>query len=166
MVTEEGIVIRQQGVYAWVKTVRTSTCESCAERDTCKTLGGGGQDMEVEAINTAHAKAGDEVIIGFETASLFKLSFLIYLFPIFCMMGGAVLGQHLAPQYGWDESALSALLAFAAFGLAFGVIRLLSYRLAQNEKYRARVLRVKRYPAPPEAGYLPPEAAIGESCER
>ncbi|HSO20180.1 MAG TPA: SoxR reducing system RseC family protein, partial [Desulfosarcina sp.] len=46
---------------AWVKTTRSSACESCSSRDACQ-AGGGGQEMEVEAINTADARVGDRIV--------------------------------------------------------------------------------------------------------
>ncbi len=104
---------------------------------------GGGKEMEIEAMNMAEAKVGNKVVVTFETASLFKLTFLIYIFPIICMIIGAVIGDKMAPEYGMDTSALSAIVGFSFFLAAFLIVRLLSDSLAKNAKYRARVTRVK-----------------------
>ncbi len=141
MATEKGIVTRVDAGMAWVTTKRTEACEGCAARGGCHTLGGG-KEMSVEAINSVKAKAGDLVVISFETASLVKLSLLIYVFPIICMIVGAVIGQETAPKYHMDESALAALLGFAFFFVAFFIIRLVSKRFSDNEDYRARVVRI------------------------
>ena len=142
MSTEEGIVTKVEKETAWVKTKRTSSCEACSERDTCRTLGGG-KEMEIEAINQADAEVGNKVVVTFETGSLFKLTFLIYIFPIICMIIGAVIGDKVAPDYGMDSSALSAIVGFVFFLAAFLIVRLLSDSLAKKAKYRARITRVK-----------------------
>ncbi len=145
MVTETGIVIQTTPDTAWVKTTRYSSCAGCSGKDTCHSLGGG-KEMEVEAINTAGAKPGDRVVLSFETGAMLKLSFLLYIFPVAAMVAGAVLGQHLAPQYRMDESAAAILFCFLAFALSFLVIKLLGIRLSGNERYRARVIRISRVP--------------------
>lgn len=144
MVTEEGIVSRANKSLAWVKMVRSSACESCSERDACNSMGGSGNEMEVEAINTAGAKAGDKVMVSFETASLFKVSFLIYLFPVFSMIAGAFIGQTIAKKYHGDPSAYAAGFSVLFFSIAFFIIRGVSKILAKDSKYRAKILRIRQ----------------------
>lgn len=155
MVTEHGIVIRADASTAYVRTIRTSACEHCSSKTTCQTLGGG-QEMEVEAINLAGAREGDRVVLSFRSSSLFKLSFLIYIFPVLAMIVGAVAGQANAPRYGLDDSVAAVLGCIIAFALAFGVIRLVGSRLGDDDRYRAKVIRISRLPLYPE-----PE----ESCD-
>ncbi|HAO19475.1 MAG TPA: Fis family transcriptional regulator [Desulfobacteraceae bacterium] len=143
LVTEEGIVIRAEKLVAWVKMVRSSACESCSEKDTCNSMGGSGHEMEVEAINAAGAKAGDKVVVAFETASLFKVSFLIYLFPVFSMIAGAFIGQGIAKTNHGDPSAYAAISAFLSFLIAFFIIRAVSKVLAKDSRYRAKILRIR-----------------------
>ena len=114
MATEQGVVLRTDSKAAWVKTVRSSACEGCTARESCHTTGGG-RDMEVKAINSAGASVGDRIVLSFETASLLKATFLIYVFPIILMIAGAVLGQVLAPLIEFSPSGLSVLLGFAFF---------------------------------------------------
>ena len=96
MTKEEGVVIKTDTATAWIKTIKTSACASCSAKSSCHTMGGG-KEMEVEAINTAGARIGDRVVIGFETASLLKASFLLYVFPILGLILGAFIGQTAAP---------------------------------------------------------------------
>jgi sigma-E factor negative regulatory protein RseC len=144
MATEQGIVIRLGADSAWVKTTRTSACEACAAKSSCITLGGG-KDMEVEAINEAGAKVGDTVKIGFKSSSLLKLSFLIYIFPIICMIAGAVIGQKFALSLSYDESALSAVFGLLFFGIAFLFIRAKGNRLAEKQEYRPKITRILKH---------------------
>lgn len=143
LTTEEGIVIKADRATAWVKTTKTAACESCAAREGCHTMGGG-KEMEVEAINIAGAKAGDRVVIGFETASLMKASFLVYVFPILCMIAGAAAGQEIAPSWGLNISLLSAVMGFGAFFLAFLIIRFMGDKMSEKDKYRAKVIKVRK----------------------
>ncbi len=142
MATEKGVVIRVGEDTAWVKAVKTEACESCSARDTCNTLGGG-KEMEVEAINGIGAGVGDKVVIGFETSSLFKLSFMVYIFPIICMIFGAVIGQETAPAYSLDPSTLSAIFGFTFFILAFFIIKIIGKSLSGKEAYRAKIIRIR-----------------------
>lgn len=139
MVTENGIVVRTEARRAWIKTVKSSACEGCGSRDLCDS----GKECEVEVANTVDAGVGDEVVIGFASGSLVKVTFLLYMVPVICMIAGAAVGLRIAPTYGVDESAMSAALAFASLGLAFLFLRLFSGRLAANEKYQAQILRIR-----------------------
>ena len=150
MITEHGVVIRANASTAYVRTIRTSACEHCTSKSTCETLGGG-QEMEVEAINLAGAREGDRVVLSFRSGALFQLSFLLYIFPVMAMIAGAVIGQSHGPRYGMDETTAAVVGCFIAFGLAFGIIRLVGSRLSGDNRYRAKVIRISRLPLYPEA---------------
>lgn len=141
METEKGIVTRIDSAFAWVKTTRTGTCDSCAAKDSCRVMGGG-KEVEVEAINAAGAKIGDEVLIGFKSASLIKLSLLVYTVPILGLMIGALVGQKAAGVFSVDVSALSAVLGILFFLLAFFFVRAKSRRLALKEEYHPKIIRI------------------------
>ncbi|QTA92407.1 SoxR reducing system RseC family protein [Desulfonema magnum] len=144
MATEEGIVIKvSNSGTAWVKTTKSSSCEACAARDSCHSMGGG-KEMKVETINTAGAKVGDKVIIGFETASLLKAAFLVYVFPILSMIAGAVIGQEVAPNYNFSAPYASVTLGFMFFFLAFLLVRIMGIKMSKKEEYRAKIIRIKR----------------------
>ncbi|MGD8433881.1 MAG: SoxR reducing system RseC family protein, partial [Syntrophobacterales bacterium] len=106
MMTEEGMVKRTMGTKAWVVTTRSEMCEACASQGACKVLGGG-KEMEVEAMNTAQAKPGDQVLLTLEDQSLIKLSFLVYMFPILALIAGAALGQKVGPLLSINQELAS-----------------------------------------------------------
>ena len=141
MATEEGIVCRINASTAWVATTRSSACETCASKGSCSTLGSG-RETEVQAINTAGAQVGDRVVISFKTASLFKITFLLYIFPILAMFAGALLGQTAALFLHVDATSVSVVCALLFFLLAFGLVRLGGNRLAQKDEYRPKVVRI------------------------
>lgn len=145
MATEEGIVCRIDAGTAWIATSRSSACETCASRGSCSTLNSG-REMEVQAVNTAGAQVGDRVVISFETASLLKLTFLLYIFPILTMFAGALLGQTTAPFLHFDATTLSVACALLFFLLAFCLVRVSGNRLARKDEYRPKVVRILKRP--------------------
>jgi sigma-E factor negative regulatory protein RseC len=138
MMSEEGIVKRTIGTKAWVVTTRSEMCEACASQGACKVLGGG-KEMEVEAINTAQAKPGDQVLLTLENQSLIKLSFLVYMFPI---LAGAALGQKVGPMLSINQELASFGLGAIAFGLAFLIVRKKDKKLEQAGSTIPNVARI------------------------
>lgn len=98
--------------------------------------------MEVEAVNRMGAAEGDRVLITCETSSLLRISFLIYIFPIVCMVIGAVIGQQTAPKLNFDPSLFSAFLGFAFLALAFLMVRSIGRKMSADEKYKPRIARI------------------------
>ena len=143
MATEEGIVTRLDDGTAWVKTKKSGACESCASRHSCNVMGGG-DEMEVETINTAGADVGDLVVISFETASLLKATFLLYVFPILCMFVGALVGQETASSFQINPSVLSAVVGFLFFLVSLLFIRIRANKMGQQDQYRPKIVRVKK----------------------
>ena len=140
MATEQGVVIRTGTGTAWIKTVQSTSCKSCSERKSCNSTGGA--EVEIEAINTVKAKPGDLVIISVAPASLLKATSLLYMFPIACLVAGALGGQKLAPIFNWGESTAAAITGFSAFFLSMLFVRYKSNRMVKQDRYRAHVLRI------------------------
>lgn len=155
MASEEGIVIRTAQQTAWIKTHRSSACESCSSRDACSTIGGG-KEMEVEALNRIGAAAGDRVLISFDTGKLMGISFFLYIFPILLLIVGAVLGQQFAPHLGMNPSVASALGGFALFAVAFLLVRWGSTTFVKKEGYQPSISRIVS-----RAEALPPSEGCG-----
>ena len=141
MATEQGIVLRTDSQTAWVKTVRSSACDGCSAKGSCHAMGGG-RDMEVKAINTAGARVGDRIVLSFETPSLLKATFLIYVFPIILLIVGAGLGQMLAPAIDLNSSALSVLLGFAFFFSALIIVKARANKMAKKQAYQPKVIKI------------------------
>jgi sigma-E factor negative regulatory protein RseC len=148
LATEEGIVlcIIDSSASAWVKTKKSAACESCGSKGSCNVMGGG-NDMEVEAINTAGAKEGDVVVLSFSSSSLLKATFLLYVFPVLCMLAGAIFGNETAPYFNYSPSGFSAVSGFFCFFVSLLIVKTLGNRLADNKKYRPEIIRVKKQTA-------------------
>jgi sigma-E factor negative regulatory protein RseC len=140
---------------AWVKTMRSSACAACSSRNACHG-DGPGEEMRVEAINTANARVGDRIVLSIATASLLKASFLLYVFPILAMIVGAFLGQAVAVIRGMDPSGLAALGGCLFFGLAFAAIRMTGRHLEKNTRYTPEIVKIRRHrPLSTDAAVLP-----------
>ena len=141
MATEEGVVIASGTNTARVMTTKSSACEACSARRSCHTLGGG-NDMEVEVLNSVGARVDDRVVIYFETASLLKASFLLYFFPVLGMLAGALVGHHFALSRNWDPSLGAAVLGFLGLFLALAFVRIRGQKMATRNSYKPKIIRI------------------------
>jgi sigma-E factor negative regulatory protein RseC len=143
MATEEGIVTKISGKgsqTAWVRTSQSSACKSCSSRHSCNPEKG--REREVEAINLVGAEVGDRIQISIETGSLLKATFLLYIFPVICMLCGGLAGNRLSAQMGLDPSPAAALVAAISFLGAMAVVRLGAGRMALKTEYRPKITRI------------------------
>lgn len=141
MATEQGVVLRIDSEAAWVKTTRSSACQGCTARKSCHTQSGS-QDMEVKALNIAGAREGDRIVLSFETRSLLKATFLIYVFPIIFLIAGAAIGQVLAPLMAFNSSTLSVLLGFAFFFNALFIVKTRANKMAKKNAYQPKITKI------------------------
>ena len=140
MATEEGIVTHIEQVdTAWVKTVRSSSCEGCASHDSCESAG---KDMKVKAINLVGAKVGDRIILNFQTGALLRATFLLYVFPIICMIIGAFVGQKAASSMGYSPPVMSVVAGFLFFTIAVLVIKIKSDTMSRKQEYQPKIIRI------------------------
>ena len=124
-----------------MKTIKSGACEGCSARGSCHSLSDRGE-MEVNAINEAGAKVGDRIVLSFETASLLKATFLLYVFPILLLIIGAAIGQETAPYFNFNPSGFSAIIGFSFFFAAVLVIKIKTNKLAQKNEYRPKVIKI------------------------
>jgi sigma-E factor negative regulatory protein RseC len=96
----------------------------------------------VKAINEAGAREGDRILLQFETSSLLKATFLLYVFPILVLIVGAVLGQAMAPRLNFNPSGLSALTGFSFFFGAVLIVKTKANRMARKNEYRPKIIKI------------------------
>jgi sigma-E factor negative regulatory protein RseC len=144
MAIEEGIVVKvaeQKTPTAWVKTIQSNTCKACASRDSC--MESKGNEREVEALNLVNAKVGDLIQISIDTKALLKATFLLYVFPILCMLIGGIIGHVIGLSRGMaNTSPISALVAATFFFGAMIIVRLRAGRMALKLEYRPKITRI------------------------
>ena len=139
MATEKGIVTKIGAGTAWVRTLPSEACAGCSSCGTCNAQR---EDTEVEAINEVGARIGDRILIDIKTSAFLKATFLLYIFPIIGLTAGAMLGVHLAEQYGYDPSACSAAFGFAAFFLSVAFVRVKGNQMGRQRAYRPKIIKV------------------------
>ena len=142
MATEEGIVVKVDSSTAWVKCIKSAACESCSAKAFCNTAGGSDDDVEVEAINAVGAKVNDRVTISFETSSLLKVSFLVYIVPVLFLILGVVIGNKIAPIFNYDQSIFSVLVGFLFLVAAFFFVKAKGKDLSTKDAYKPKIIRI------------------------
>ena len=145
MATEEGIITKVYSSTACVKCTKSATCESCSAKSFCDTAGGGANDdVEVEAINTVGAKVDDRVTISFETSSLLKVTFLVYMIPVLFLILGAVVGDKIAVIFNYDQSIFSVFAGFLFLFIAFFFVKAKGKELSRKDAYQPKIIRILR----------------------
>ncbi|MBT3177540.1 MAG: SoxR reducing system RseC family protein [Desulfobacula sp.] len=140
MITENGVVTNATKAVAWVKTTRSGACESCSSKGSCGT-GNSQKEMIVSVKNTLNVGKGDNVIIGLETKPILFLTFLLYVFPVICLLIGALIGNNLASYFQLDSSLSSMISGFLFFGFSFYIIRKKNNSLSKKEEYKPFLVR-------------------------
>ena len=137
MMHETGLVTRiQETGFASVTPLRGEFCGSCPCRGTCQVLGGK-TERQIVAINRVGATVGDWVLVSIGAGSFLKISSIVYLLPILALVAGSYVGEKYSTQI-WpagNPETVSILTGLFCIGISLMVIRLLSGRLSQNQKY-------------------------------
>ncbi|MGD9365362.1 MAG: SoxR reducing system RseC family protein [Desulfobacteraceae bacterium] len=158
MATEQGIVV-QVGLndrnIALVKTVQSSACEACSARHQCNP-GDRGKEREVEAINSVNAKVGDLIQISMDTSALLKATFLLYVFPIICMLIGSFAGHVIGNNMNVGASMVSVLCGIASFVAAMLIVRYRAGHMALKQKYQPKITRIISRAKPEDPSLTPP----------
>ncbi len=143
MATAEGIVTKVYSSTAWVKCTKCAACESCSAKGFCDTGGGtSNDDVEIEAINAAKAKVNDKVVINFETSSLLKATFLVYMIPVLFLIIGVVIGEKLAPILNYDQTILSIIVGFLFLFTSFFFVKTKGNELSRKDAYKPTIIKL------------------------
>ncbi|MFH1980463.1 MAG: SoxR reducing system RseC family protein [Pseudomonadota bacterium] len=139
MAVEQGIVTEVAPGTAWVMTSRSASCEGCASKGSCMSKG---TDMIVKTLNAANAKVGDRVVVSIKTGAFLRATFLIYMFPIICLLVGVMIGHAAAVHLGVDPTTLSAMLGMGSLAAALIVVKRNAGRMAADDAYQPKTVRI------------------------
>jgi len=144
LATSEGIITKVDSSIACVKCTKSAACESCSAKGFCDTMGGSGSndEVEVEAINAVGAKVDDRVTISFETSSLLKVSFLVYMVPVLFLILGVVIGDKIAAIFNYDQSIFSVLVGFLFLFASFFFVKAKGKVLSKKDAYQPKIIRI------------------------
>lgn len=140
MITKEGIITSTDGTMAWVKTTRSKSCDSCTSKDSCGEHANA-QEVTIRLENSLNGSTGDRVVVGFRSAPLLKITFLLYVFPIILLIAGAAAGEPMAIRLNTDKSLTSLIMGILFFTVAFFIIRLVNNSWAEKKEYQPFLMR-------------------------
>lgn len=88
---EEGIVIKKEGKYVYVKTIRSGACGgNCAECGGC----GGAKEQVVKAVNCENLEKGDAAELELNSKNVLKAAFMVYILPLVLFTAGFCIAQN------------------------------------------------------------------------
>lgn len=145
MITETGTVVALKGNYAWVRTIRSTACQSCSVKQGCgqRVLAAatGGRASQVLVENNVQADVGDDVTIGIDEKALLGASLLVYALPLVLMVVGSIVGHRLSGEQ--DPAAITGAVA----GLVSGFVLSRKVQSKGGGRYEPKLLRVNRIAA-------------------
>lgn len=97
----------------------------------------------MEALNDIGARVGDRIVLYYETGSFLKATFLLYLFPVLCLLAGAIGGFLTASRYRLDTSLMSAAGGFACLVLSFLIVRQKAQQMGKQSAYRPKIIKIR-----------------------
>ncbi len=139
MIREQGIVEEIRRNTAVIKVEKSSTCNHCADKDSCSVAD---RNMVIEVKNILNAKEGDRVEVSVPEGTFVKLSLMVYIFPIVSLMIGAFLGNYLSMQLNTDPSATAAISAAIFLAASFLLLKVFDKKKDTGEKYSPRMTRI------------------------
>jgi sigma-E factor negative regulatory protein RseC len=140
MIRESGIIERVDGRRAVVRIQKGGSCAACENRASCHI--GTDRPLLVEVDNEMGAAEGDRVELSMPTASLLKLSFLVYMVPVLALVLGAILGAEWAESLGFSSTSASLLLGGSALAVSFLFLKLLDRSLRRRPEYRPSLTKI------------------------
>ena len=137
---EQGVVVKLvAGERALVNVHRAASCEQCAARGACLTLGGGAKKISIVVKNPVHAQAGDTVRLSMPELSVVKASTVAYLIPTLGLVIGILAGRFASGLSGISTGAGALVGGLAGIAAAFFIVRRMGSRMSENEKYEPAI---------------------------
>jgi sigma-E factor negative regulatory protein RseC len=139
MISEQGIVESTNRTSAFIKIVKSSSCNHCSEKDSCSVSN---RDMVIQVKNSLNAKQGDRVEVSVPEGTFIKLSLMVYIFPIVALMVGAFLGNFLSGTWNTDPSATAAVTGALFLALSFLILKILDRKKRTGDRFYPRMTRI------------------------
>ncbi len=144
MICEQGKVVAIDGDVASVEVIQQSSCQACSANKACgtKVLKGLFQTKRhYLKMSFSHIeqtlRVGDNVEIDIEESALLRSSLLVYVLPLFSLVGMA-----LAFNIWFQSEWLSMLGAVIGFTVALFFARAYSMQQSHSELFQPRLSRV------------------------
>ena len=131
---EKGTITALDGDKARVSVNPSAGCAGCASKSHCATESGG--KRKVTVINGIGAEVGDRVEFVAKSGNVLLSAALVWLFPIFAMIVGYVVGE-IYIGGGWAIAC-----SFGFLVLAGVMIRILDRILARGSSFLPAISRI------------------------
>ena len=141
MATEQGIVTKIEPTGTWVRALPSSSCDGWTAKGSCHAVGGG-PEKEVKVINAAGARVGDRIVMNFQTSSLLKVTFMLYVLPILFLIIGAIIGQKLSTVIQINTSISSIIMGFLFFFVTVWIIKSRANKMAAKDQYQPKIIKI------------------------
>ena len=141
MATTEAFVTYKDNNVTLIKCKREKACDGCADQATCPEAQNE-CNIDTKVLNLIGAEKGDTVLLTYKSASLFKITFVVYIFPIIALILGAILGDNIAEKLNITKSGSAAIFAFIAFFAAIFVIKLYNNRVEKKGDFVAEITKI------------------------
>ena len=134
---ECAVVLKTTGKIAVVQILKRPECAGCK---VCA-FSGGKSRVKVKALNTAGAKAGDQVLVVAEKDHRALASFLVYIVPVLLAVVGVIVGAQC-----FEEELYAALFCLAGLALGFAAVWAADKLLSKRRGFGIEVVEVLNTP--------------------
>jgi len=139
MVVETGRVLKTAEGKAWIEIARGAACAEC--QTEC------GHDSEkgimlVEANDSIGVHVNQHVQITIQNENVLRVSFVVYMIPLFALITGALLGEYLGTTMFGIRNILGILGGFGFLGLSLIVVRLYNNHFKQDPDNQPVITKV------------------------
>ena len=78
----------------------------------------------------------------FQTSSLLKATFMLYVLPVLLLIVGAVIGQQLSVVFQINSSTLSIIVGFIFFFATVWIIKSRANKMATQSQYQPKIIKI------------------------
>ena len=136
MKTEEGIVTRTDGKFAYVKPSDPALCKKCALSALCAM----NSSQEIKMINTAGAKEKDSVFFDLDFDELNTRFIKFLTFALFMFLAGLLMGYVIGQKIGIQKEVVSVL----GGGLFLFFVYLIYNNKEKEEKKLPKIVEIQK----------------------
>ena len=148
MIEEIGVVTKVEGNMAKVIVQKRGACDGCKAQRTCQPTEDG---MEIEAVNMAQAKEGQEVKISIDAQTYLQGTMLVYGLPLVLFIAGAIVGKSIGENFLEEQNSdlMAAIAGFAALLISLLGIKIWAKK-AEDKKDQKPIIEevIGEYSAP------------------
>lgn len=147
MLTEMGLVTKQEAGRVWVQTEAKTSCNSCQVNTSCGTgiisKAFSERSFVTPMSNTLNAEVGDQVEVGIQENLVVRASFWVYLLPLLLMIIFAFVGSGMFEQSKELVQIVSAVLGLIV-GFWIARLRIESMGSGKKELHPVLIRIVKK----------------------